>query len=172
MPIVLIVGTSHDYQRRASDGAIHGTYNFAEFLQQIIDEHNVAAIAEEMSAAALQEHGLQNSVAQGICAQRGVPHALADPEPQEREQLGIQQRNEIVLAGFFRDLGPEEIEAQVRRSYDIREEYWIAKLAEFTDHPIVFICGADHVESFRDKLLAQGYDAVVVISNWTPRDTA
>ncbi|UJB19195.1 MULTISPECIES: hypothetical protein [Lysobacter] len=171
MPTVLIVGTSHEYQRRTSDGAINTINDFAEYLRQIIDANDVAAIAEEMSAAALEEHGLQNSVAQEICTRFGIPHALADPGPQEREHLGIQQRNEIAVAGFFGGLSPEEIEARVRRSYDTREEYWIAKLGELGAYPMVFICGADHVNSFRDKLLAQGHDAVVLTSNWIPRDT-
>lgn len=171
MPTVLIVGTSHEYQRRTSDGPSNAVNEFAEYLRQIIDANDVAAIAEEMSAAALEEHDLQNSVAQEICTRFGIPHALADPGPQERQQLGIQQRNEIEFAGFFGDLSREEIEARVHRSYDIREEYWTTKLAELAAYPMVFICGADHVNSFRNKLLAQGHDAVVLTSNWIPSDT-
>lgn len=172
MPTVLIIGTSHRYQRRTPDVPANVIDEFSEYLRQSVEESNAAAIAEEMSGAALEENGLPNSVAQMVSSQLGIPHLLADPSPEEREQLGIRQRNEITCAGFFADLTTDEIEAQVRQSYDIRETYWLTRLAALDVYPVIFICGAAHVEPFRDKLLVQGHDAAVLSGNWVPRDGA
>lgn len=172
MPTVLIIGTSHRYQRRTPDVPVNVIDEFSEYLRQSVDATNAAAVAEEMSDAALDENGLPNSVAQIVSAQLGIPHLLADPSREEREQLGIRQRNEITCAGFFANLNPDEIEAQVRQSYDIRETCWLTRLVAFGVYPVVFICGAAHVESFQDKLLAQGHDPVVLTGNWVPRDGA
>lgn len=172
MPTVLIVGTSHKFQRATTDAPLDALVAFRDYLRQVAVANDVVLISEEMSGAALAENGLAQSVAQGIAGELGIAHDLADPSPEDREQLGIQQRNEIELAGFFADRDPEEIEAQVRRSYDIRENFWISRLLASDLFPAVFVCGASHVHTLRDKLLTLGHDVLVLADNWVPGDGA
>ncbi|WP_049447877.1 hypothetical protein [Stenotrophomonas maltophilia] len=170
MPAVLIVGTSHEFQRATPNVPPDVIDAFRDYLRQVIVTKDVVLIAEEMSSAGLAENGLAQSVAQHIAGELGIAHDLADPSPEDRERLGIQQRNEIELAGFFAGIDPDEVEAQVRRSYDIRENFWVSRLVGSNHFPVVFICGAPHVNTFRDKLLALGHDVVILADNWVPDD--
>lgn len=172
MPAVLIVGTSHDFQRATPNVSPDAIDAFRDYLRQVVVTNDVVAIAEEMSSAALAENGLAQSVSQGIAAELGIAHDLADPSPEDRERLGIQQRNQIQLAGFLDGEDPDEIEAKVRRSYDIRENFWASRLAALARFPVVFICGASHVHTFREKLLTLGHDVLVLADNWVPGDRA
>jgi hypothetical protein len=172
MPAVLIIGTSHEFQRATPDVPADAIDAFRDYLRQVVVANDAVAIAEEMSSTALAENGLAQSVAQGIADELGIAHDLADPSPEDRERLGIQQRNDIELAGFFAGQDPEEIEAQVRRSYDIREDFWASRLSASGLFPVVFICGASHVHTFQDKLLTLGHDVLVLADNWVPGDGA
>lgn len=168
MPAVLIVGTNHEFQRATPNVSPDAIDAFRDYLRCVVAANGVVVIAEEMSSAALAENGLAQSVAQGIAGELGIAHDLADPSPEDRGRLGIQQRNEIELAGFFAGGDPNEIEARVRRSYDIREDFWASRLAASDRFPVVFICGASHVYTFREKLLTLGHDALVLAENWAP----
>lgn len=170
MPVVLIVGTSHEFQCATQDVHADAIDAFRDFLRQAVITNDAVAIAEEMSSAALAENGLAQSVAQGISGELGIAHDLADPSPEDRERLGIQQRNDIELSGFLAGRDRMEIEAQVRRSYEIREVFWASRLAALDLFPVVFICGASHVHTFQNKLLPLGHDVVVLAENWLPSD--
>jgi hypothetical protein len=172
MPSVLIVGTNHIYQREGGDVSAHVTGEFRQYLRQAVTSNEAAAIAEEMSVTALVENGLDNSVAQLIASELGIPHALVDPNPDERDRLGIRQRNDIELIGFQTGWDRAEIESKVRQSYEVREGFWASRLSDLGVYPVLFICGAAHVESFQDKLLTLGHDVAVLADNWLPSDGA
>lgn len=168
MQTVLIVGTSHEFQCATQDVPADAIDAFRDFLRQAAITNNAVAIAEEMSSAALAENDLAQSVAEGISGELGIAHDLVDPSPEDRERLGIQQRNDIERIGFFAGRDRMEIEAQVRRSYDIREEFWASRLSAAALFPVVFICGAYHVCTFQNKLLTLGHDVVVLAESWVP----
>jgi hypothetical protein len=172
MPTVFLIGTNHKYQRQILGAPLYEIEEFCEYLTQVVAEHKVVAIAEEMSSTALAESGLDNSVAHRVASQLGILHDLSDPSREERDRLGIQQRNDIELSGFFTGSDPDEIEAKVRRSHDIREQFWASRLKSMNAYPVLFICGAAHVNSFQEKLAALGYDVIVLIENWAPHAEA
>lgn len=119
-----------------------------------------------MSRAALAEHDLASSVAKDLADELGLAHDLSDPEPDEREKLGIINRTEISRDAFLRGNDDAWIEREVRRSYDIREHHWVSRLEYLDAFPLLFICGAEHVRPLEEKLAARGYDVSVLAERW------
>ena len=74
----------------------------------------------------------------------------------------------VRVRAHFRDYSQQEIRQQIQASYDRREQYWLDRILELDCWPVLFICGANHVESFGSKLRASGLSAKVLISDWSP----
>jgi hypothetical protein len=161
---VILVGTAHKYQH------LDSTYveQFRVIIRSLCQEHSVMAMAEEMSQYALKKHGATQSVMQKLSAELGIRHQLSDPSKEEREQLGIRCYADIHRDGFIADWEENRIEAEVRRSHDIREHYWLEKLCELNTWPIVFVCGKEHVEYFSNLLRNHEIRVVVAFTDWKP----
>ena len=172
MQTVLIIGTNHKYQRETPLVHAEEIRMFREYLAEAVLSNGAAALAEEMSNYALQEHGLSISVVQEVAHQLGIPHDLSDPSPEDRDRLGIRPSNDIEMAGLYSDTDMADIEAQIRESFDIRENYWVSRLSALNFYPVIFICGSTHAISFQDKLLSNGHDARVFAVNWVPGNGA
>ena len=174
MHTVVLIGTNHNFQRPVDGPYSAGIAQFRIRIQELCRQHHVAAIAEEMSAYALAEHGATESVAQQICALLGLRHQFSDPSShQERYKLGIRQDNEIRAEHLFSNSTHEQIEADVLArgrvpSDRIREQFWLRKVQELNIWPLIFICGADHFSSFTELLKANSTNVVEAHRDWMP----
>ncbi len=147
-----IIGTSHDHQRSDGDGLGSGEW--------------VRAIAEEMSLEGL--HGAADSVSRQVACTLGISHRYCDPSSEERRTLGIVEEVDIRMSGFFSERDPQEIENDVRASFARREGRWFDCVMELDTWPLLFVCGANHAEPFRQRLRTLGIDACVLFENWAP----
>ncbi len=168
MRTVLITGTSHEYQRLLPGSSDPEPEQFRIVVTTTCQQKGVKAIAEEMSFEALERHGVHQSVCQQVADALRIPHRFCDPSSQERRDLGIIEDDDIRLRGFFADQDQQEVEAKVRASYGIRERRWLEYLLELDSWPVMFVCGADHVEPFRALLKANDVAAHVLFTNWEP----
>jgi hypothetical protein len=161
---IVLIGTSHKYQ--LPDNAYASA--FADFIRNSLDSSNATAIAEEMSLEALAQKGASQSICCGIANERGIRHLYCDPDNETRSRLQIQGENDIRLAGFLNDLAEKIINQDVRVSHDRRECYWLSRIIDFNLWPILFICGANHVDSFAAKARTATFSIEVLERDWSP----
>jgi len=126
----------------------------------------VKAIAEEMSVEALERYGVPQSICQQVAETLHLAHRYCDPSTPERKALGVVEDDDIRMAGFFANRDPQQVEADVRASYAIRERYWLAHLLQLDTWPVLFICGANHTEAFRALLQANDIVGHVLFTKW------
>jgi len=169
MAKVVLIGTSHKYQTRDRNHKAEHVDQFEHMLSSLCSAHECMGIAEEMNQAALAERGVSESVPQAVSAALGVPHQLSDPPPEIREQLGvICDEISFRMERWFENWTQERIEAAVRKSHESRERYWLTQLRTFNASPLLFICGANHLEPFAALLRENGFEVVVAFSDWVP----
>jgi hypothetical protein len=98
-----------------------------------------------------------------------MAHRFCDPNREERARLGIRQENDIRIQAWLSNskLSEFEILAQVVESHARRERHWLERLNDFNVWPVLFVCGADHITSFRQLLDQQGIAAHVAAEDWT-----
>ena len=168
MAHVVLIGTSHQYQTRGRGSAPDDVDQFQELLTSLCSKHMVKGIAEEMNQAALSEREVSETVAQVVSATLRIEHQLSDPPPNIRLQLGIFGENEIRVDAWFKDWSPGQLEAEIRKSHEIRERHWLAQLQILNSWPILFICGANHSKPFSALLRESGYEVIVPFADWEP----
>ena len=166
MAKIVLIGTSHKYQT-GGDKA-EAIEQFRHLLISLCSEHGATAIAEEMNQAALAEGDASESIACVVAAKLKLEHQLSDPLPEVREQLGIRAENDIQLQGFCSNWTTEQIKAEVRKSYEIREKYWLNQLRILNSWPLLFVCGANHIEPFSALLRSNGFEVIVPFADWEP----
>ena len=67
--------------------------------------------------------------------------------------------SELGLPHRYCDREPHEPDPQ-------REQIWIDELRSFDIFPVLFILGADHVDSFEDLLIKSGFEPFIVARAW------
>lgn len=171
MSKVILLGTSHTFQIRNSDAQEWVSEQFRQLLISLCIEHKANGIAEEMNEVALLEHNASTTIAKTVALELRIGHQLSDPPPNIRKSLGIQSENYIRAIGHLKKLSNDDIEAEILRAYRIRESYWLSQLQIFNSYPVVFICGANHVESFTSILLGNSCEVIVAAPDWEPNES-
>lgn len=161
---VVLLGTSHKYQYPRNPGS----EKFRRFVEHACSAHAIRLIAEEMNKDALAEKEAEQSLCYGIAGSLSLGHMYCDPDQTQRANLRIQSENHIRISGWLGNWGEETIEREVRNSHSIRERYWLHQLAGLHSWPVLFICGANHIESFSRVLAAGGMSPVVLAQDWEP----
>ena len=164
MKIVVLIGTSHIFRRPKSTGA----YEFLSFIEHVCNVFNILAIGEEMSLEGLLENNESQSVSEQFANIRNLPHRYCDPDSSERKLLGVRQGSEIEGVGFLGNWSQEKIEREIKESYAIRERCWLERLAELDAWPVLFICGANHIQSFSSLLASNGFQIHIAAKDWEP----
>lgn len=161
---IAVVGTSHAYQLPSNSAAPA----FEAFIKSLFLSSDFAAIGEEMSIEALSEHGAAISICKRIADERGVRHLYCDPDRQTRHRLDIRQENGIRAVAQLEGVSEQEIRKRIQASHGRREQYWLDRVLELDSWPVLFICGADHVDSFASKAREHGISAEVLRPDWCP----
>lgn len=163
---ILVLGTDHGFQREDPkfSNAMH--LQFADFLRRTIQDSSIVAVAEENNHEALSEHSREVSVPESIAADLGIPHRHCDPNRQTRSVLGIRQENSIRIQNFPEKVSEDEVQNQLNASDRKREEYWLQQLLELNSWPVLFICGANHVNPFLKLIESNGMQTFLVASDW------
>lgn len=162
--VVYVVGTLHRYQ---------GTYKknveatatkeeleqFKRFLKEIICQHHIRFVAEEMSIEALVEPP-HPDLPPGESIPRQVARELGSlrheyccpPDRAARDKLGLSP-----------DGMPDTPEDNQKR-----EAYWLQQLENFNLFPCLFVLGRDHANSFPALLKTSGLKPTLLIEEWKP----
>jgi hypothetical protein len=141
---VYVVGTLHRHQ---------GTYNinggaaatkeeleqFKRFLKEIVYQHRIRWVAEEMSVEALQKY----------------PH----PDLPAGESIPLRVAKDLNLPHKYCDRDLPEHE---------REPHWLQQVEKFNSYPCLFVLGSDHADSFPALLKKSQLKPVLSIKEWKP----
>jgi hypothetical protein len=162
---IRLIGLNHGYQLRGCREADWSA--FEQYLLSYSVLEGIDLIAEELSDEAVRKWKAEDSVARCVASRLGIRHLFCDPESSEREALGIRSLSEIVDS-----FGPrptvDEVEAQEREEWRIREQYWWRKLRDVSFTTGTFLLGSQHAGRFKALLLSEGCDAAIVEKNWSP----
>jgi hypothetical protein len=142
---VYLVATRHRYQ---------GTYNiglgatatkeeleqFKGFLKEIVCQHRIRSVAEEMSVEALQKY----------------PH----PDLPARESIPLQVAKNLNLPHKYCD--------DLDLPEDEREPHWFQQLENFNSFPCLFVLGKNHADSFPALLNKSRLRPALLTKEWKP----
>ena len=167
---VIVLGTSHKYQKPERQVSSDVLAEFKALVTDICSNNSVKAIAEELHLDTIIQMGLSKSIVECIAEELGICHQYSDPNQKERAVLGIRQENDIRADHIFKGLKGQALEDHVKEKMhefnSRREEYWWHKLLELDVWPVLFICGANHFDSFCLLLNSNGCTVIEADRDW------
>jgi hypothetical protein len=159
-----IIGTSHPYQ--ISDGGSRTDADaYLELLEAACSEHEIRAIAEEMSTEGLRGG---KSIGEILCQRCGLQYRACDPDSTERERLGILNEGLVKFRAHQEGWDEARLNDAIQSEYRKREAHWLQQLQDLDEWPVLFICGANHVVSFQQHLSQNDIAVMVLVSDWEP----
>lgn len=169
MKQIALIGTSHKYQKEDKDCSKQDVQAFKDFLEKACRVYNIRTVAEEMSEQALEEAHRNNSIPQQAAKALSLKHLFCDPDGERRALLGIEYETAIVEV-FFDRVSCDEAKRRKCESRTKRELYWLERLQTVpeSEWPVLFICGADHVKSFKGILEDNGFSVETIADDWSP----
>jgi hypothetical protein len=179
--MIHIIGADHYFQvsttpKRAGAGK-QGLIKFQRYLSGAAKRLGAKMIAEQASAEWVDDQGPEAwSVAQRAAEQIDIRHRFCDPDTNEQRDLGLKGEGELwdkanaISIRTGRDIVAIWKE-EVRNGFQAREDIWLSRLKVrgFTKMTILFICGADHVDTFKATSLANGVQTCIHCRYW-PND--
>jgi len=141
---VYLVGVDHRIQWIPDSPSLEWEIVILDFIKFINEKCNLLGIdliAEEFSEHVIELNHAQDSTARHTAREIGIPHLFSDPNPHERQELGIKNNAD-------------------------REKEWLRRIINSGNSRILFICGDDHLESFKSLLNSAGHNAEILASNW------
>ncbi len=176
MKNVILVGTSHSIQL----GEV-SPRPFKEMLDELCGKYQVAAIAEEIVSGS-------ETIAFKLATDRQYSYTCADPDFKERKEKGIEVDIELNIISEFRDKYPEitiwpnianentlptevwdEYKERLETSLRQRESVWLDNIQSLNQWPLLFICGANHYDSFSKLLKSKDIEVIVSYKDWEPK---
>lgn len=143
--MLFLIGSSHSYQKGLAV-APTGCYDeFKGMVRRAALNNFVMTIGEEMSQKAL---GVTVSLCKEVAKELGIFHIFCDPNKAEREAFGLPAKD-------------------CPSTWSLREYEWLHRLND-VQFPALFVCGADHVNSFAKKCGDQSINVEVLERDWKP----
>jgi hypothetical protein len=134
---VFLIGVNHEFQMVGRFTAVSEEQfeKFRIMLRDLIKQHGIRGIGEEMNVEALHKWGSGPSIACELANELGIAHRYCDADTASRKKEG----------------------------YPGKERYWLEQLEVFDGFPAFFIMGADHVDNFNNLLRESGFETQVVV---------
>ncbi len=168
MKMVELLGTSHRFQYGAPDCSAEEEAAFISLLKELASRSKVAALAEEMCEEIMVRQPRLESTCATAARDLKIAHLYCEPSQSVREQLGVRGHNAIEQDAWFYRWPPEQKLAERAKEFAIRENYWSVQLVRADTWPVLFVCGAEHIQSFSTMLKFHEVESRVVCNDWTP----
>jgi len=165
---IYLIGVSHNVQW---DRSLTRTQGFISYLKQHTEELKPDLIVEEFSKEAREKNNIASTTTQDIAEQYGTKHKFCDPDSQQRKGLGIPSHKEIKsslgISGpvIVSSLQDKQIQEEQRKYHRIKEQFCVDQIKDEIFANAIFICGSDHLESFKSLLEKYKYE-VSVLKNY------
>ena len=170
---VVVVGTHHAYQYGAGSRyrfkcSEQDEDAFRAFVRMLAIRHAAHALAEELNEEGLYEHGITQSVLQQEASLLQLRHCFCEPCQAERTALGVLREDELRADAWQFDWSDEEVQRRWRDMFRKREAVWCERLFRLDAWPVLFVCGADHADTFPATLRGRGVQVEVAERCWEP----
>jgi hypothetical protein len=181
--MIHVIGTSHSLQvwtdakrnGESLDANKENVEAFESYLTGVARSLKADLIGEEASDEWVATHGRgAYSVAEGVAKQLGIQHLFCDPDTGERRAIGLKVGEELrahamVEAQATGQDWTDIHRAEVKKQCPAREAVWLERLkgCDPNSWSIIFVCGADHVDTFSAALGAQAILANIHCRDWT-----
>jgi hypothetical protein len=160
--VIYLLGIGHSFQIRTFklpsgggllDFDIPLACRFETYLDKLVTQVEPQAICEEYSETVLLGHleidDRAYSIPKNVSAHHNIKHVFCDPNQHERDIL-------------YAANGTTEAEDE-RNGYPVREGEWLRRITSLLlDTLILFICGANHIATFKQKLEAKHVTVEVI----------
>ena len=153
--MIYIIGTRHSLQvwtdlvRKGGslDASLQEVEAFENYLLNSAQSLKADIIAEEASDESVAAYTGGSSVPKDVAAQLGIEHLFCDPDTAQRQSIG--------------KVG-EKLHAA-------REAVWLARLegCDPNNKSVIFVCGANHVNAFKDRLHSKQILAEIYCADWS-----
>ena len=165
-----LVGTNHRNQLLGCKDGDGRSMEFKCYLSNLCDIESIDLLAEELSEEALKLLKATGSVVRQLATEHRIKHIFCDPNSDQRRELGIPKPEELKSKfGYGRCLKPNQqakMEAEERKYWPIREDFWLDKVSAITANKCLFVLGPDHVDSFSVLLSNRGFNTEIKIHKW------
>jgi hypothetical protein len=181
--MIRIIGTSHSLQVRTDairngeslDATKEGVEAFERYLAGVAKSVKADLIAEEASDEWVARHGPRaSSVAKDVATRLGIQHLFCDPDTEQRQSIGLKVREKLhnAVGKEAEETGEEWNDvhnAEVKKQFCAREAVWLERLQGCAPHKrsVIFVCGANHVHTFKDRLRSQQILAEIYCADYT-----
>ncbi len=166
---VYLIGTYHEFQAPDGTRSENDITDFKDLLRRSCRQFGICAMAEEMNMEALGQRSLNISTCKQIAEELRIAHRYCDPEFNQRTALGIIEEADIHIQQFREGFDDTEKARRIRCEYAKRERHWLTNLLTLRIFPILYVCGANHVESFESLLTARGLRCLTLNERWPPQ---
>jgi hypothetical protein len=181
LKMLYIIGVDHLIQYKNSILPVSVFNRFKKFIRETLSECDIHIIAEEFNREYLEEvYSSDEGTLESCSRDCGVRHIYCDPGKREREELGIPYYADIresvkadlgISDNYITDLSlyrevEDETSRRSKRYWKIRERFWLSKLSDVIDERILFVCGHEHVESFRRILKEKSIESKILEHFW------
>jgi hypothetical protein len=180
--VIHIIGVRHSLQvwttsirnGESLDARREDLEAFESYLTATAEASQAGLLAEEMSEERIEVLGpCATSVAKDVATRLQVEHLFCDPDSNQRRAIGLLVGEELrdQALAVSQKTGREWTDVyaeEIRGQFSVREELWLQRLMEFhlDATSVIFICGADHVDSFRNRLVARGISCDIISRDW------
>lgn len=160
--VIHLLGICHSFQIRVFkspreggllDFDIPSACRFETYLDKLVEQLRPQAICEEYSETNVLGHreidDRAYSIPKNVSAHHNTMHIFCDPDQRERDAL-------------YSANGTTEAEDE-RNGFPIREGEWLRRITPLLPNTLIlFICGAIHIATFKQKLEAKHVAAEVI----------
>ncbi|MGB8993173.1 MAG: hypothetical protein WCD80_14055 [Desulfobaccales bacterium] len=164
--MIYLIGVDHQLQHNGNNCAESQKRSaFVQYLVNKIKELNISLIAEEFNFEALGKSQGTNSSCKIAAQESGIEHRFCDPTTSERESIRIPSKNKIIMDLFgkpkkiLNHIENKQVNDEERMFFTLREKFWIDKIKDKNQENVIFICGKDHIVSFKSLVNKEGFDA-------------
>jgi hypothetical protein len=181
--MIHIIGTSHSLQiwtvakrnGESTDARKEVMEAFESYLTDIARSLKADMIAEEASDEWVTTYGHgASSMAMDVATKLGIQHLFCDPDTSQRRALGLKVGEELRTHAMAvsKEAGQDWTDvhdAEIKKQFSTRETVWLERMksCEHNNRSIIFVCGADHVETFKAMLDAKEMPASICCRDWT-----
>lgn len=168
--MVSLIGVDHivQYTNDYSDKSL--IKSFSQYLVERAKQLKITLMAEEFNKEVLLMSNATACTARDVAEDLGIEHRFCDPTSSEREQVGIPSQRKIKeqlgFKGLLKDKEKKRVDEEESKYHLKREQFWLDKIRDKAHEPIIFICGDNHLESFKALLINKGFEVTILGKNW------
>lgn len=165
---IFLIGTSHQYQVVGDEFTIDHVEEFYQFLISLCNDLNIKMVAEEINDEGIRAYNGSTTIGRQVAKELKLEYLACDPSTQQRIDAEINGSGEVSISAKMKGLDEKE-ESRLLAVEEIkREKFWLLKLQQSGVIPILFICGAKHIQRFMILLAKHNYNVSVLIEDWEP----